>query len=120
MKAIMIAGTLAAALVANSASAQGVNLSGRWQCIAMCLGPTGGFAFITQNGWQLNALNEAGQASRGWIDYPGHIWLERPGIGAVYSPDGVGLQFDNGTVWQRAPEIVAPPPPPPPPLRSRG
>jgi len=119
MKVVSIASALSVALLASSASAQGVNLSGRWECIAMCLGPVGSFAFITQNGWELNALSEAGQPSRGWIDYPGHIWLQRPGIGAVYSPDGAGLQFDNGTVWRRAPEIVAPPPPPPP-LRSRG
>jgi hypothetical protein len=118
MKAVLIAGALSAALMASGASAQDVNLSGRWQCIAGCLGPIGSFAFITQNRWNLNVLNEAGQPSRGWIDYPGHIWLEGPGIGALYSPDGVGLQFDNGTVWQRAPEIV--PGPPPPPLRSRG
>lgn len=114
MKAIMVASALSAMLIAGSASAQEVNLSGRWQCVAMCPGPTGGIAFITQNGWELNVLNEAGQPSRGWVDYPGHIWLERPNLGAVYSPDGFALQFDNGTVWQRAPE------PPPPPLRSRG
>jgi hypothetical protein len=117
MKAVLIASALSAVLAAGSASAQDVNLSGRWQCIAMCLGPTGSFAFITQNGWQLNVLSEAGQPSRGWIDYPGHIWLERPGLGAVYAPGGLGLQFDNGAVWQRAPEMAVPPPPP---IRRRG
>ena len=35
-------------------------------------------------------------------------------MGANYSPNGFTLQFDNGTIWQRAPEL-----PPPPPLRSR-
>jgi len=29
------------------------------------------------------------------------------------SPDGMTIQFDNGTIWQRAPEA------PPPPLRRR-
>jgi hypothetical protein len=23
------------------------------------------------------------------------------GYGAVYSPDGITVQFDNGTIWQR-------------------
>ena|ERR1700733_12009232 len=114
MKIVVIAGVLSAALV-TGASAQGVNLSGQWQCIATCLGPTGSFAYITQNGWELNVLNEAGQPTRGWIDYPGHVWLQSPGLGGLYSPDGVALQFDNGTIWRRAPEL-----PPPPALRSRG
>jgi hypothetical protein len=64
------------ALGASDASAQGVNLSGRWQCVASCLGPQGSFAYITQNGWDLNVLNESGMPSRAWIDYPGHIWVE--------------------------------------------
>jgi|SRR5580700_3970025 hypothetical protein len=101
----------------SSASAQWVNLSGRWQCVALCLGPPGALAFITQNGWEMNVLNEFGMPSRGWIDYPGHIWIERAHIGGIFSPDGLTLQFDNGTVWQRAPDL---PPLPPPPLRSRG
>ena len=32
-------------------------------------------------------------------------------MGAIYSPDGMTIQFDRGTVWQRA--IDLPPPPPP-------
>lgn len=117
MKGVLIACALCIVLAATDASAQGFNLSGRWQCTAACFGPPGGFAFITQNGWQLNVLNEAGVPTRGWIDYPGHVWLDRPQLGALISPDGMVLQFDNGTIWQRAPDVV--PPPPPPPLRSR-
>ena len=98
------------------ASAQGSNLSGRWQCMALCLGPPGGFAFITQNGWELNVLNDVGMPSRAWIDYPGHIWVDSANQGAIYSPDGLTLQFDRGTIWRRAPEVS----PPPPYLRSRG
>jgi len=108
---------LSAALVTASAHAQSVNLSGPWQCVALCGGPPGGFAYITQNGWDLNLVNEAGIPSRAWIDYPGHIWVQRANEGAIYSPDGFALQFDRGTLWQRAPLV---PPPPPPPLRSRG
>jgi hypothetical protein len=117
MKTAFATTVLLMALAATGASAQVVNLSGRWQCMALCLGPPGGFAFITQNGWDLNVVNDVGAASRAWVDYPGHIWLERANVGAIYSPDGIVLQFDNGTIWQRAPEL---PPAPPPPLRSRG
>ncbi len=102
MKVVLTAIALSAALVVSDASAQGINLSGRWQCVAQCFGPPGGLAYITQNGWDLNIANTAGVASRAWIDYPGHIWL-RSNEGAIYSPDGLTLQFDNGTVWQRAP-----------------
>src|SRR5579871_1016433 len=75
-RAIMwkVSGAIAvlAALFATGASAQvqGVDLNGRYQCVVLCLGGPGGFAFITQNGWQLNVVNEAGQASRAWVDYP--------------------------------------------------
>jgi hypothetical protein len=99
--------------VATEASAQGVNLTGRWQCVALCLGAPGSPAFITQNGWQLNMVSEAGVPSRAWVDYPGRIWVESANQGAIYSPDGLTLQFDRGTIWQRAPEILPPPPPPP-------
>jgi hypothetical protein len=104
-------------VLTSSAFAQWVNLSGRWQCVAMCLGPPGSIAFITQNGWEMNILSEAGVPSRAWIDRPGHVWVERAQEGAIYSPDGLTLQFVNGTVWQRVPDL---PPLPPPPLRSRG
>jgi len=115
MKALFSAVSLSVVLAASGASAQDVvNLSGRWQCMAQCLGSPGGFAFITQNGWDLNVVNDIGMASRAWVDYPGHIWIDRANIGAIYSPDGFTLQFDNGTIWQRAPML------PPPPLRSRG
>lgn len=113
MKAVLSACTLVMfiALFPVDASAQGVNLNGRWQCVAACFGAPGGIAFITQNGWELNVLNDVGVPSRAWIDYPGHIWIDRFNQGALYSPDGFTLQFDRGTVWQRVAEIPLPPPP---------
>jgi hypothetical protein len=117
MKTALTAMALLTSLLVSAASAQGVNLNGRWQCVALCLGPPGSFAFITQYGWEMNVLNDVGMSSQAWIDYPGHIWIERARQGAIFSPDGLTLHFDNGTVWQRAPELV---PVPPPPLRSRG
>jgi hypothetical protein len=101
------------ALGTTAASAQVPFLSGEYQCIQNCLGVAPGVAFVTQNNWDLNLVNEVGQPSRAWIDYPGHIWAEYWNEGAVYSPDGLTIQFDNGAVWHR---FV----PPPPIIRSRG
>jgi hypothetical protein len=109
---------VSAAVVVSAASparAQDVNLTGRYLCIQNCVAmEPGRFAFVTQNGRELNVVNEAGMASRAWFDYPGRIWVDRAQVGAVYSPDAMTIQFDNGTVWQRALEllpapIVAPP-----------
>jgi hypothetical protein len=69
----------------------------------------GQFAFITQYGRELNVVNEVGMASRAWVDYPGRIWVERANQGAIYSPDAMIVQFDNGTIWQRAVEMPPPP-----------
>jgi len=106
MKAVLVALALSAAM-AGSAAAQDVNLTGRWQCVAACAGPLGGIAYVTQYGWDLNV--EAGVSFRAWIDHPGHIWIESARQGALYSPDGSRLQFESGTVWQRAPEMMLPP-----------
>ena len=78
--------SMLAALGATDASAQGVNLSGRWQCVELCAGPPGGFAFITQYGRELNVVNEAGDPSRAWVDYPGRIWIESANQGAILCP----------------------------------
>jgi hypothetical protein len=101
------------ALIATDASAQVIDLTGRYRCLELCAAPQPRqFAFITQNGWEMNIVNDAGQSSRAWIDYPGRIWIQAANQGAVYSPDGVTIQFDQGTVWQRAPDL-------PPPRRRR-
>ncbi len=100
-------------LAIGSASAQ-VPLSGTYQCIQNCAGP--GLAYVTQNGWDLNLVDGAGAPSRAWIDYPGHLYAQYYHEGAVFSPDGFRIQFDNGAVWQR----FVPPPPPPPLVHSRG
>jgi hypothetical protein len=103
-----------ALLTASAASAQTVNLTGTYICVEACrVGPAGAPAFITQNGWDLNLLNEAGQSSRASPDVTApatRIWADAWNEGAVYSPDGMTIQFDNGTVWQRD---MGPPPPPP-------
>jgi hypothetical protein len=114
MKMISLAAGVLAALAATSASAQSVNLTGAYRCVQACQGgAVGNPAYITQNGPELNLLNEVGLASRGWPDWYApatRIWIERYNFGAVYSPDGITIQFDNGTIWQRDPGL---------PLRSR-
>ena len=97
--------TVATPLVASGI---GPGLSGQFQCIAGCTG-VAGLAFVTQNGWDLNLVNEIGQPSRAWIDYPGHIWVQSWNEGAVYSADGMTIQFDNGTVWAKNVILVVPP-----------
>jgi hypothetical protein len=109
MRTVFAAIAMSAAVVATDASAQGVNLTGPYRCVAGCASAGPGLAFITQNGWELNLVNEVGQPSRGWVDYPGRLWIARANLGAIYSPDGMIIQFDNGTIWQRA--LEGPPPP---------
>jgi hypothetical protein len=93
---------LIAASAATAASAQGVNLTGQFRCVQMCApGLQGQPAFVTQNGGNLNLLNEAGEPSRAWIDWSGHIWVDNWHEGALFSSDGMTIQFDRGTIWQR-------------------
>ncbi|HEY4407826.1 MAG TPA: hypothetical protein VGN55_24500 [Xanthobacteraceae bacterium] len=99
-----------AALAATDASAQGVNLTGQFRCVQLCAGGLQGQpAYVTQNGNNLNLLNEAGEPSRAWVDWYGHIWAENWHEGALFSADGMTIQFDRGTIWQR--DLGEPPPP---------
>jgi hypothetical protein len=105
-------------IAATQASAQGVNLTGQFRCVQMCApGLQGQPAFVTQNGSNLNMLNEAGEPSRAWVDWPGHIWADGWHEGALFSADGMTLQFDRGTVWQR--DLGGPAPPPAPVVTQR-
>jgi hypothetical protein len=96
----------AVVLAVTGASAQLVDLTGQYRCLEQCRDDQP--AFITQNGRELNLLNEAGEPSRAWIDWPGHIWAHHFNEGAVFSPDGMILRFDRGAVWQRElePEVA--------------
>jgi hypothetical protein len=114
MTTISLAIGMFAAVAATEASAQSANLTGAYKCIEVCrAGLAGGSAFVTQNGPSLNLLNEAGEASRAWPDWfapATRIWIDGWNEGAVYSPDGMLIQFDNGTIW---PRDLGPPPPAP-------
>jgi hypothetical protein len=108
-----------AILFATAAMAQvnGVDLNGRYVCVEHCAGEPGSLALVTQNGWELNMVNDAGQPSRAWVNFPGRLWVDRLQEGAIYSSDGMRIQFDHGTIWQRA--LDEEPLPPPPPRRHR-
>jgi hypothetical protein len=107
MKTKLIAlGALAAAtaLTTSAASAQIANLNGAWRCVERCRAPSVTPAVITQNGPNLSLVNEFGEPTRAWPDTfapNSRIWADNWNVGAVYSPDGMTLQFDNGTIWQR-------------------
>ena len=120
MKMISLAVGILAALAATEASAQSVNLTGAYRCVEMCRSGLVGYpAYITQNGPNLNLLSEAGEPSSAWPDWfapATRIWIDAWNEGAVYSPDGMIIQFDDGRIWQRD---LGPPPPPPPPRRHR-
>jgi hypothetical protein len=107
-----------AALLSTQALAQApINLSGRYICVRGCAaGVPGESAFITMNGTEMNIVNEAGASSRAWVDGPGHIWVANYDEGAIFSPNGLVIQFDKGAVWQRA---LPPPAPPPVPMRFK-
>jgi hypothetical protein len=114
MKHVSLVVATVVTLATTGASAQSADLTGTYRCIQMCRGVLP--AYVTQNGPELNILTEAGVPSRAWPDwfYPAsRIWIDAFNQSAVYTPDGILIQFDNGTIWQR--DL----PPPPPPRRRR-
>ena len=104
----------AVAASASGASAQSVNLTGTYRCIQNCHdGYLGAPAFVTQNWNQFNLVTETGESFRAWPDFTApasRIWIDARNESAVYSPDGMRIQFDDGRVWQRD---LGPLPPPP-------
>jgi hypothetical protein len=111
MKRLLLIIGMAATLAPTGALAQSINLTGVYKCVQMCRGNLP--AYVTQNGTELNLLTEAGQPSRAWPDWywpANRIWIDAFNQSAVYSPDGMLIQFDNGTIWQRD---LGPAPPPP-------
>ena len=102
MRVGLLAAAALIAMASTETSAQVLNLSGPYRCVQGCIeGLIDQPAFITQHGWDLSLVNEAGMPSRAWIDRPGHIWVDFWHEGAIYSVDGMTIQFDRGTVWQR-------------------
>jgi hypothetical protein len=106
---------VAVAMFATDAFAQDGILTGRYRCIQSCrpgfeLAP----AFVTQNGDQLNIVDEAGIGARASLDwFSRKFWVDRWNEGAIYTADGAIIHFDRGRIWQRAyaaePPVVIPP-----------
>jgi hypothetical protein len=96
---------LAAAGFATAAAAQPINLTGTYRCIQMCRNGNVGYpTYITQNGDTLNLVTETGESWRAWPDWSApdsRIWIDARNESAVYSPDGIRIQFDDGRIWQR-------------------
>jgi hypothetical protein len=113
MRRLSLALAFLASCAATGASAETVNLTGTYRCIQMCRGGMlGAPTFVTQNGQAVNLTTESGESYRAWPDWSApdsRIWIEARGEGAVYSPDGMRIQFDDGRVWQRdiPPPVVA-------------
>ena len=107
LRSILVLATTAVGTAALSApaSAQSINLTGVYTCVQMCpMGLVGHRAYVTQNGPDLDLLNVTGQPARAWPDWfapENRIWIDAWNEGAVYSPDGRIIQFDDGTIWRR-------------------
>jgi hypothetical protein len=97
---------IAAACIAGSASARPlVNLTGTYTCVQGCRdGMFGAPAFVTQNGDSVKLTTENGRSYMAWPDWNApnnRLWIDARDESAVYSPDGMQIQFDDGRVWQR-------------------
>jgi hypothetical protein len=57
----------------GTASAQDVNLTGRYRCVQGCVAQEGDFAQATQHGWDLDLMNEAGVSANAWISAGAHL-----------------------------------------------
>ena len=110
MRVISLALGLVAASVATAAAAQSINLTGTYRCIQMCRdGAIGAPTYVTQNGDAVNITTETGESYRAGPDWnapASRLWIDARGEGAVYSPDGLRIQFDDGRVWLR--EMIPP------------
>lgn len=112
MRRLSLALGLLAACAVTGASAETVNLTGTYRCIQNCPGGMyGAPTFVTQNGEAVNLTTATGQSYKAWPDWnapASRLWIDARDEGAVYSPDGMRIQFDDGRVWQRD---IGPPPP---------
>src|SRR5258708_16902617 len=103
MKLAPFALAAAAVLNATGASAQTINLSGAYRCIEGCRADNP--AFVTQNGYELNLVNEAGASSRAWPDAfapASRIWPDNWNMSPVYSPAAMAIHFANETIYPPA------------------
>jgi hypothetical protein len=105
MKKFLVGPLVALGLMSSPALADAVNpnLTGHYICVKNCQGALWHSAYVTQNGWDLNLLTERNEPIRASTDWfsPNRIWVSGWNTGAVYSPDGRVIQFDNGMIWRK-------------------
>ncbi|HVY59363.1 MAG TPA: hypothetical protein VHA77_16050 [Xanthobacteraceae bacterium] len=107
MKLALGAAFLAAAISTPAFADPPINVDGVYRCVHLCRpGYEGLRAFIGQSGTDVNLVSEAGNAATGYIEYPSRIWVDKWDQGAMISPDGTKIQFDNGTVWVREVPVI--------------
>jgi hypothetical protein len=119
MKGKLIALAALLVLSATDASAQVGDITGRYICVRGCRGDKPAFIAQAENYFDYNLVNEAGQTARAWVDFPGHLWIQRWNEGAIFALDAVTILFDNGTVWKRSTQWDRALDAMPPPLLSR-
>jgi hypothetical protein len=102
MKMALIVACGVAAFSAPAFADPPMNVDGVYRCVQLCQpGYEGARAYVGQSGWEVNLVNEAGEAATGYIQWPRRIWSDRWDRGAMVSPDGMKIQFDDGKVWIR-------------------
>jgi hypothetical protein len=103
MKNVIVGCLVALGLMSSPASAEIANLTGHYVCVKNCNGTLWHSTYVTQNGWDLNLLTGANEPLRAQTDWfsPNRIWIAAWNTGAVYSPNGWVIQFDNGMIWRR-------------------
>jgi len=110
MRHLSLAAGVLALCATGASAAPPVNLTGTYTCVQMCRDGNIGFpAYVTQNGDAVNLVTETGESLRAWPDWSApdsRLWIDARDESAVYSPDGMRIQFDDGRVWQR---VVGPP-----------
>jgi hypothetical protein len=86
----------------GAASAQDVNLTGRYRCVQGCVAQEGDFATATQHGWDLDLVNEAGVSAKAWIDRAGHIL-----VGSLARGREIFARRDDHPIrrWRRLAEV---------------
>ena len=107
MKMVLSVACLMAAISAPALADPSINVDAVYRCVHLCVpGYEGARAYVGQSGSQVNLVSESGDAATGYIQWPRRIWSDTWDRGAMVSPDGIKIQFDDGKVWIREMPVV--------------
>ena len=101
MKSFLGAACVLTAIVTPAFADPPPDVDGVYRCVQHCRGFEGLRGFIGQSGTQVNIVSESGEPANGYIEFPRRIWVDKWQQGAMVSPDGLKIQFDDGKVWVR-------------------